>query len=496
MFYICKYCSKNPYKRQRVLALLYQAQEEINKYGTKATDAHEPARRAKQILQKLLNKTTMIEVSDQQVAAALLGYKSYLASHTFKFVYPWEALQWYHSRNNDNGVMDLDHRLEVEAESGAAVLTSHWIEYLYRGAKLLKLSFYEYAALIGTNPLSKYKKDTPKSSTRSRRPNATFLFEAGCAAAKCKFQIIMSRPCIPRISGTAPPEYPGNAPVETATDCERELWEANAKEFVEFYTLLFVPIDMNGVPIDEDEGEMILPWTGEKSWHAFWRMMGSWNPDPKENAWHQWCNRSRWRVVRNMIDNLRQCDEERSIVTAWRHAVADGKKECDSKHGQRWRFKRGDDDNGNHHQMLMDGIIAELRARHCRSLTKQQEEKKKVIKYVKAQLNAMMRLEPNEFPHAAEAKTYPEYNVADCRRLQTEVDALGAEKEPQKSQGRRLLPKKGKLHDEQRLAVDKMKQCLKDNPQMLAFLHGPPGSRRDAPSRQTDAAKNRFDFAF
>ena len=77
MWYITKYLSKNPYKLDRVIPLLHQASLDQIKYGTTAIDDKAASRKAKNLLQKFLNKSGIMEISDQQVAAAVLGYKSF-----------------------------------------------------------------------------------------------------------------------------------------------------------------------------------------------------------------------------------------------------------------------------------------------------------------------------------------------------------------------------------------------------------------------------------
>ena len=92
VFYSAKYCSKNPYKLHSALPLLMQANEEYNKYGSRAQDYGTDVRKATNILQKVLNKSGYLEVADQQAAAAaVLGHASFLCSHKFTYCFIWDA---------------------------------------------------------------------------------------------------------------------------------------------------------------------------------------------------------------------------------------------------------------------------------------------------------------------------------------------------------------------------------------------------------------------
>ena len=76
--YSAKYNSKDPYSlTNSTVALLYQAHENLKKYGSVAEDAGTEDRNAKCLLQKLLNRIAQMEVSDQQAAMAVLGNDSF-----------------------------------------------------------------------------------------------------------------------------------------------------------------------------------------------------------------------------------------------------------------------------------------------------------------------------------------------------------------------------------------------------------------------------------
>ena len=151
-----------------------------------------------------------------------------------------------------------------------------------------------------------------------------------------------------------------------------EAWAADARTFVEFYTLLFVPLEGSTILPLDDRG--ILPWRGKESWMAFWDMMAAWNADPGDNRWQQWYNRSTWQIIRNMIDNLRLKSEERKLVTSWRNAAAD-RRDCCVETSETCTFNGAADNdmNADHYQIL----IEHLRAKHGADLSQREKEQRK-----------------------------------------------------------------------------------------------------------------------
>ena len=484
-YYICKYCAKQPYKLLRTLALIQQALEEIKKYGSTAEDAGTALRQTKHLLEKLLNKTNIAEVSGQQAAARGLFFDAYLCTHRLnKFVSPWEAVRTHRERYgeevSEENVDVESHRLEFSTDTGRAVTTSPWEMYRHRGEALRKLSNYDYCAIIGVKQLPKASADDEKDeekeySGRGRPRNATFQFAPGTAAAKCKVQTIMSCPCIPRIAGPPPPAYPGNPPCDEDDALAWRVWNENARTFVEFYTLLFVPLDAETLcPIVEhDRG--ILPWQGRESWQRFWQMMEDWNADPGDNSWQKCFDRSTWRIVRNMIDNLRLKPKERRLVKSWRTRSADPKPmgaDAAAKATANWRGG-GDEDHDDYHI-----LIEYLRAKYGADLTRQQKERRKVMDYVERQLSTLRELEPAVFAPESAMKTrsFPNYSVADCEQLKAKHAAQENERVHESNRHAQNNEAEPKLHAYQHAAVEKMRRCYEDDDQMLVFLQGQNGS--------------------
>jgi len=116
-----------------------------------------------------------------------------------------------------------------------------------------------------------------------------------------------SHPTIPRISGKLPPKYPGDVPSIDESDPNFISWRIQAKKFVEFYSLVFLPFDENIKLIPPYNS--ILPWNNSTSWNEFWKVFNGF-----ENA-KNFYSRAVWFIFHNMVDNLRQSKSEKTMVT-------------------------------------------------------------------------------------------------------------------------------------------------------------------------------------
>lgn len=156
-FYIAQYMSKQPYSLQNICPFILQAEQEFAKYGSTATDAGAADRKAKNMLQKIINKFVILEISDQQATAAVLGHDSFICSHKFTFVEPWIALRKYremHAEDDSKAEQEADENevlttLEVDPNTKRAFSNSTLDRYLNRGDELSKYSMYMCALMIG-----------------------------------------------------------------------------------------------------------------------------------------------------------------------------------------------------------------------------------------------------------------------------------------------------------------------------------------------------------
>ncbi|MCP4054910.1 MAG: hypothetical protein GY739_18095, partial [Mesoflavibacter sp.] len=360
MFYITKYLSKNPNLLQKIIPLMAQADKELKLYGSKAKDAGTAKRNAKCVLQKILHKTGQLEMSAQQVAAGVMDEKSEFSSHAFKFMFIWSILKQYRqslkkynfkdydseyessnesddeediidsedeeeiidSEDEENDeIMDPDDEegflltLHKDAENGKPIAFSNHEKYMNRGPALKNLCLYAYTGIIGDA-----KNEKSKNSENGRHESSKFPFLPGTKVAKALQQVIMSVCRIPRIAGPKPPPYPGPRP--SGVD---DVWTKNAKLFVEFYSLMFLPLDDNGLPFDPtDKNIKILPWEDKTfdSWENFWNILCSWDVDTGENPYTKFYKRHMWQIFENMVFNLNQGNGDRRLLRDWRHQCA------------------------------------------------------------------------------------------------------------------------------------------------------------------------------
>ena len=126
---------------------MMQANEEYNKYGSRAEDNGTSIRKATNILQKTLNKSGYLEVADQQAAAAVLGYDSFFSSHKFNYCFIWDArarwLSLHCSSSNDADIDDTNDDVEHDGvlnievdDSGKLFGLSQFEMYVHRGDML------------------------------------------------------------------------------------------------------------------------------------------------------------------------------------------------------------------------------------------------------------------------------------------------------------------------------------------------------------------------
>ena len=280
-YYNSSYMSKNPYELQRTLPLMLQAHEERMRFGSKASDNLKSSRTAKNILQKTLNKTNYLEVGDNQAAAAVLGYNSFISSHKFTYCFVWDAVRRWQKYTNSNQLGNLDDSgesddddsvLEVKVDdNGTLIGLSQFDMYLDRGSQLEFLPLYDYCATIRSCRTSKKK----KQGCKVRRPrNKSFAYREGGKIPATYEQRIASCPAIPILAKGSPPTYP-EFPNHDGDDepCSEDMniWLRKARVFVEYYSLLFLPItSLELGPRDPTMPHIrILPWNEESSWKNF-----------------------------------------------------------------------------------------------------------------------------------------------------------------------------------------------------------------------------------
>ena len=232
VFYSSKYCSKNPYRLSSTLSLLYTAQLQLRKYGSKASDFGSPSRTTKCLIQKVLHKAGQIEVADQQAAAANLGMDSFYSSHKFCYVFIWDAIKKLPSVKSDIATGDYDSEQNNEPQSVLEVdgdgkfFTVTQIEmYKWRSSAFQSMSLYDYSCCVRLNHGADNKEKSKKSKGHAgRKKLKRYPFHGeGCPIPETMSQTLSTNPSIPIMAGPPPPPDPGEMPNENADKTEIDL---------------------------------------------------------------------------------------------------------------------------------------------------------------------------------------------------------------------------------------------------------------------------------
>ena len=332
----------------------------MRKYGSSATDAGTASRNAKCLLQKVLNKIGNIEVSAQQAADAMLGNDSFFSTHKFRYVFIWDVLKRINiirasERRMNEDVSDgseteevdtLDaqpERIVLDGDGNVTALTQ-FDQYVNRGALLKDLSLYDYVACIKMIRVNKKQGGSiaiemqannidSTMHRRGRRSFKRYYFDMEDSFDDTFAQIVSPIPVIPQIVGHAPPSYPGNRPDETANNETVKRWTLNAKLFVQFYSYMFLPWDSDFDPRDPTMPHLhVLPWDDDTSWDNFCTIVKSWKFQSNEEGDNtMWYKRSTYRILNNMVSNLRQSGSARTLLMKWRSMMADTNEELTCK---------------------------------------------------------------------------------------------------------------------------------------------------------------------
>ena len=503
IFYISNYMSKHPFELQNLIPLLLQAEEEYRKWGSTASDAGAIDRKAKNIFQKLLNKTGYLEVSDQQATAAVMGYDSFISSHAFAFVEPWKAVLMHRKLYDENppdvnSQFETEHKetdaemlttLEINVQTKKGISVSTLDRYLSRGDKLRKYSMYMYTLMIGhRKPL----KNKSKRKNKGGRPdNPVFPYDSQSKASKCFEQIMKSHPTIPRISGKAPPAYPGDEPDSNDGQKFRR-WEIKAKEFVEFYSLLFLPFDHALIPVTPFQS--ILPWSPETSWQHFWRTFNAF-----ENAENFYC-RTVWFIFHNMVDNLRQRKSEKTLVTKWRFLNADMTENVDMIKGNHATAQEMSDDEDDLEALRI--ITTRIRDKYGsdKFLSATQKDRRKAAAFLTKQIQTYRQLQRFDLKQIKIAKKFTKYTPETCKLIIKNMLQAESTIDPHEVKHSEHIDgiidfddgDEIKLHSYQLKAIEQLKQIIKDEKdsddlcadQFLGFMQGIPGAGKTTTAKK------------
>ena len=552
VFYSSKYCSKNPYKLSSTLSLQYTAQLALRKYGSVAQDAGTKTRNTKCLMQKLLHKTGLIEVGAQQAAAANLGYNSFFSSHNFCYIFIWDAVRRLRKSNlgeeiqHDNSDSeDLEYVLETDME-GNFFSIAQFDKYIWRSTALSLLNLYDYACCITHNLARKKRQDREVNSNAGRKKLKRYPFEgSGCKFPETLTQTISTSLKVPILAGAPPPGYPGEKPVNGSDD-DIVLWEKNARIFVEYYSLLFLPFDHDMDPRDPTLPHLsVLPWNRNTSWDNFTTIFKSWDVDTAGTGdLRCWYKRSTYRLFHNLVHSFKQPKLTRTLLAKWRAKSADKRPtldgvldsvRTDSTRDTSWVLHSSDDDEDSCHDVV--GIIDMLRDHYAVSdgkLTRSEQLRLKEEAFLDTrtrnitQVASALRVnsdgedekcsldavKQSKEPYASMTLQDASHGFSKLQKglsLDEDVDNDDLDDEEgnlvvlpntDAATGEVILhesdvtglPKDFKLTDSQKECVDIMRKDM-ERGQMLVFVHGPPGSGKTTTARLLVSEKN-LDLVF
>ena len=560
VFYSSKYCSKNPYKLSSTLSLLYTAQLALRKYGSVAQDAGTKTRNTKCLMQKLLHKTGLIEVGAQQAAAANLGYNSFFSSHNFCYIFIWDAVRRLRKSNlgeeiqHDNSDSeDLEYVLETDME-GNFFSIAQFDKYIWRSTALSLLNLYDYACCITHNLARKKRQDREVNSNAGRKKLKRYPFEgSGCKFPETLTQTVATSLKVPILAGAPPPGYPGDKPADDSDDEDIALWEKNARTFVEYYSMLFLPFDHNMDPRDPTLPHLaVLPWNSNTSWDNFTTIFKSWDVDTDGTGdKRSWYKRSTYRLFHNLVHSFKQPKLTRTLLAKWRALSADKRPtlDCESERmgsskDNLWVRHSSDDEDS------CDGAVAvvEMLRDHFgaadKKVSRSELNLQKEVAFLgfqTGQLNNLtlpLRVDPDgqelkcsedaaklsKQPYSSmtvqdasdgfsklqkgisldeiiddneldeeefDIPAIPDNNVVNAAEIINDVDPVELPVSMCNDTG---LPKNYKLTDSQIECVAEMRKEMEKG-QMLVFVHGPPGSGKTTTARLLVSEKN-LDLVF
>jgi len=118
MFYISSYLIKEAGKLNVALALMLDAHQHLDAYGSKAADKGTPERDARFLMQRALIKADS-ELALTQGTALLIGLKASSSTESFSYVDNWSAYEYAQTISIDPIEMD-DENDGIEHDAGAS----------------------------------------------------------------------------------------------------------------------------------------------------------------------------------------------------------------------------------------------------------------------------------------------------------------------------------------------------------------------------------------
>lgn len=243
MYYLVEYLSKHGFGHGAILSIMHTQNLLAQQFPSTAEDSGTDSRNAKYILQKTLNKIfSTQEISQEQIALALLNYKCHYQSHEFSYCYIGDVITKYNNNqlfNKDKIHKEKDHNITSflmgTSSKNKAFLISQHLQYQNRGQHLDEISLFDYCSVINfTKTKTKQSQYKPHTSTSGpgRPPSTHFPFTNNMLPGY--HQYIRSKLKIPILIGSPPPPFCGEEPNRTTHPLQ---WKTLSPSTV-FYSFL------------------------------------------------------------------------------------------------------------------------------------------------------------------------------------------------------------------------------------------------------------------
>ncbi len=290
LFYLVPYEGKSKFPLHQSLSILNSALGHVEANpSVHPTESGTPPRTTKHFLTRVLNRMHLkMEISDYQMAAALLDLPSVISSDRFSIGNPTalqslstflhlsgELQQAYHNLYERLEQADANHtKLEdaltsigpikkltiTDGSTERRMLVPEVSLYLQRSPLLEDLSYYEFLACIG---LRKGKPAT-KQNPDNLKVQKHFHLLPSFAACNNYYHVILQKQMTPLLAGT-PPRHPGKAPTKTHAPSGAPLstylsWKIRADRFARYYLTLFRPHRLSPLDSSSNHWNKFLQW--------------------------------------------------------------------------------------------------------------------------------------------------------------------------------------------------------------------------------------------
>lgn len=296
MFYITSYLSKNKNKLANCILVLLKVLKERKKRKSTAADAALPKREMLKMLQRTMNKIyCKMEMSDYQVAAALLGMPVEITPDIFAFDNPDSHYSFICKEKvvEDVSVVMRDEFDDYNFEGGSDSLENHFVlsssfddigkvpiymvkggsdkearrvpvpyqsHYRYRGKELRLVSRVEYRGMVDVGHL--YKKIGATQDGKGRKKSKSFKFSTGHLLCSSHVQRLSSKQRLVAMSCKVP-KLPGPEP---ESKYRKKQWRERADKFARYLLVCFRPEQT--VYDNSNCNDLQYDWTALQKWLA------------------------------------------------------------------------------------------------------------------------------------------------------------------------------------------------------------------------------------